>query len=132
MTNRHHCIICLGSNYEASAHMEKACKILDKIFTAIQWGEVIETPSEGGVDKGNYLNRGAILVTDKNPNQIRKDFKTIESQLGRTEEGKKAGIVPIDIDLLKVDGAIIKPADFNKNYVQRVLKSLPHGNGKIH
>lgn len=124
MTNKHRCIICIGSNYRAHTHIDKACRMLEDLFPAIQWGETIETPSEGGPDKGNYLNRAAILLTECPPNKIKEQFKFIENILGRTSECKETGIIPIDIDLLKIDTQIVKPADLKKGYVQQALKSL--------
>ena len=51
-------------------------------------------------------------------------FKQIERRMGRTAEGKRQGIIPIDIDLIRWNDHLLKPDDYRRDYVQEALAQL--------
>ena len=55
---------------------------------------------------------------------ITAQFKTLEKALGRTPEGKAAGIITADVDLLYYDETILKPTDLERDYIQMGLADL--------
>ena len=55
---------------------------------------------------------------------IRKFFKYLEAQAGRTEEDKMQEIIKLDIDILMVDTTVLKPLDLERPYIKRGLKHL--------
>jgi 2-amino-4-hydroxy-6-hydroxymethyldihydropteridine diphosphokinase len=50
--------------------------------------------------------------------------KQIEGLLGRLPEHKQQGSVIVDIDLFGWNGCIVRPEDYNRPYVQRLLPDL--------
>ena len=51
-------------------------------------------------------------------------MKAMEKRLGRMSDSKQKGKIPIDIDLLLWNGTILKPADWEKEYVQLLFRSV--------
>ena len=51
-------------------------------------------------------------------------FKTIEALLGSTKEARLRGEVAIDIDLLQWDSQKMRPADWERPYVEMLWKEL--------
>ena len=54
----------------------------------------------------------------------RRAVKAMEKRLGRMSDSKQKGKIPIDIDLLLWNGTILKPADWEKEYVQQLFRSV--------
>ena len=50
--------------------------------------------------------------------EVRSILKQIEQTNGRTPESKKEGRIPLDIDLLSYDQQVLKPEDWQKEYVR--------------
>ena len=48
----------------------------------------------------------------------------MEENAGRTPESKAQGIVPLDIDVLKWNNDILKPADMERDYIREALHTL--------
>ncbi len=121
----HKCLLCIGSNCEAELHLKKAEKTLDSIFPNIRWGKAVCTPSEGNGRKGcDYLNRIASLETAMTEKEVTELMKTIERKNGRTPADKETGLVPLDIDLLQYDSQILKPLDFEKEYIRKAMRAF--------
>lgn len=122
---KHECLLCLGSNSDGTMHLQNAEKMLNGLFPAIRWGEILSTPAEGNALCAlPYLNRAAVIYTPMGMKEVKDILKKIESDNGRTPDCKRTGIIPLDIDLLKFDNRILKPEDMKKNYVRRALQSL--------
>lgn len=115
MEKMHQCVLCIGSNYHAEMHMNIAEKVLRHYFPCIRWGKTIQTAPEGSIHHAPYLNRAALFETTWDPDSLRSFFKNIEKACGRTPASKQTGIIPLDIDLLMIDGVVCKPADMQKN-----------------
>ncbi len=124
MEKMHQCVLCIGSNYHAEMHMNIAEKVLRHYFPCIRWGKTIQTAPEGSIHHAPYLNRAALFETTWDPDTLRSFFKDIEKTCGRTPASKQTGIIPLDIDLLMIDGVVCKPADMQKKYVHLALHGL--------
>lgn len=119
------CVICIGSNYNPSVNITKAVETLSGMFPGILWGETVVTPAEGlSFPVPDYHNCAAVFSTDIDIAGLRQRFKEIEKACGRGSDSKSTGIVPLDIDLLKYDGQILKPQDMQTDYVRQSLFSL--------
>lgn len=125
MDQCHHCLICLGSNYQGIWHLKNAEKEIGKISLHVYWGQIIKTEAENTDTTVPYFNRAASLYTSLNKELLIKTFKSIECRHGRTFSSKQNGIIPLDIDLLIYDNEIVKPTDLKKKYVQQALQSVP-------
>mgnify|MGYP003291266054 CR=1 FL=1 len=121
-------IISIGTNLchvEALLNLNKAEILLNDLFHGdAKFSHYYETEGVGsGVGK-KYYNEVAIGETDLSYIEIRNKLKQIESDLGRTIETKKQGIVPIDLDLIKLGDIIYKVKDLEQEYVKIGLEML--------
>lgn len=71
-----------------------------------------------------YVNSVAKGQTSLAADDIRRELKEYERNMGRTPEAKAQGIVPIDLDLLTIGNIILKPKDLQQEYVLRGLREL--------
>jgi len=62
---------------------------------------IYETAPQGEVlDQPDFLNAVAEIETDLDPEELLKECKRIEAELGRRADGVRHGPRPIDIDIL--------------------------------
>ena len=118
------CIVCLGSNSNAELHLKAAEKELNTIFSGINWGKAVHTFPEDTIHPAIYVNRIAIFYTDQSIEDIKKQFKEIEKEHGRTPSSKSTGIVPLDIDLITYGDKVLKPEDMGKKYFLKALATV--------
>ena len=121
---QHSCLLCIGSNMARHIHMENARKSLTEHFPNIRFGEEMETEAIGGNFLSPFSNQVATFSTSLSAEEVRCILKGIERDNGRTTEDKAQGIVKLDIDLLKYDTLVLKPADLEKDFVTAGMKSL--------
>lgn len=124
MNNNHACLVCLGSNKEASRHLTEAGKELMRLFDDVKLGERVVTKAEGELDQSDYVNQAAHFTTGYSSEQVIQFLKYIEKENGRKQGDKEKGSVPLDIDLLKYDEVELKPIDLGKTYVKMALDLL--------
>jgi 2-amino-4-hydroxy-6-hydroxymethyldihydropteridine diphosphokinase len=68
---------------------------------AIRMSSIYETAPQGEViDQPDFLNAVVEIETDLGPEELLKECKRLESELGRQEGGVRHGPRPIDIDIL--------------------------------
>ena len=88
------------------------------------FSEAIYTEPIGLSDSGLFLNQVAVAGTNASLEEVRRAVKAMEKRLGRMSDSKQKGKIPIDIDLLLWNGTILKPADWEKEYVQLLFRSV--------
>ena len=120
----HHCLICLGSNYEYGKRLEAASQALKLHFPDIVFGKEMETEAIGGTWLSPFGNQLAKFSTHLSAEEIRFILKQIEKDNGRMSEDKSQGIVKLDIDLLMYDDDILKPDDMKRDFIKQGLKEL--------
>ena len=91
---------------------------------SIRFSEAIYTEPIGLSDSGLFLNQVAVAGTNASLEEVRRAVKAMEKRLGRMSDSKQKGKIPIDIDLLLWNGTILKPADWEKEYVQLLFRSV--------
>jgi 2-amino-4-hydroxy-6-hydroxymethyldihydropteridine diphosphokinase len=68
---------------------------------ALRISSIYETAPQGEVtDQPDFLNAVAEIETDLGPEELLKECKRLESELGRQQGGVRHGPRPIDIDIL--------------------------------
>jgi 2-amino-4-hydroxy-6-hydroxymethyldihydropteridine diphosphokinase len=93
-------IIMLGSNVDAEENIRIAKeKINDKYEIIVESVALITMPRNKKY-KNYFLNQAIKILSDEYYADTVHFFKQIEKELGRTEEGKKEGLIPIDIDFV--------------------------------
>ncbi len=61
-----------------------------------------------------FTNQVALIETTVSPTLIRSLLKDLERLFGRTPEDKAKGFVKIDLDLLCLDGQVLKEKDWKR------------------
>ncbi|MDY6121605.1 MAG: 2-amino-4-hydroxy-6-hydroxymethyldihydropteridine diphosphokinase [Porphyromonas sp.] len=111
-------LISLGSNFYASRRIEKAVRLLRTMFSDIRFSSPI---CSAAVDSPSgcpaFVNRLAVISTDKAEDDCRDIFKGIEQDCGRLKYPKTDYRVSIDIDLLVWNTEIRKESDMLRPYV---------------
>ena len=124
--NMHHCLLCLGSNYEYSNHLHAARMALEVVFPNIRFGKEMVTEAIGGKWLSPFGNQLAKLTTPLDAEEIRYLLKQMEKNHGRLPEDKEHGIVKLDIDLLMYDEEILKPEDMKRDFIKKGMEEFKH------
>lgn len=117
-------LLTIGSNTFAKTNIDKAKRMLTFVFPDIVFSEPILTEPED--DKYSFLFRNVLATvnTTMRPEEVIEKIKSTERAVGRTPRDKYLGKVVIDIDLIKYDDNILRPQDYEREYVQRLLPTL--------
>lgn len=116
----HKVLILLGSNTYSKLNIDKAKRMLLFYFPDIAFSKSSITFSDTE-SKFPFRNVLAIFTSELTIEEIIAKLKTIESAMGRTPKDKEVGRILIDLDLLGYDDTIVRPKDFEKEYVQNLL-----------
>ncbi len=117
-------LLTLGSNTFAKTNIDKAKRMLTFLFPDIIFSEPILTEPED--DRYSYLFRNVLAVvnTDMSPEEVISKIKQTERAVGRTPRDKYVGKMVIDIDLVKYGDTILRPKDYEREYVQHLLATM--------
>lgn len=115
-------VICLGSNApDGEAKINAAVSMLQSKGCHVCSSSPIYPSSHG------YLNQ-VVAIDSENIGYDQAVLtalaKWIERRLGRLPAMKAAGQVPIDIDIVILDGRIVRSADYSTPYFQQGYCSL--------
>lgn len=117
-------ILSIGSNTFAKTNIDKAKRMLSRLFPEITFTQPILTEPEE--EKYSYLFRNILAKaeTDMTPEEVIDKIKQTERAVGRSPKDKYQGKVIIDIDLIQYNDKILRPEDYGRNYVQQLLVLL--------
>lgn len=74
--------------------------------------------------KEKFTNQLVIIETDVPTAFAKPLLKSIERQLGRTEEDATRGVVRLDLDLLWMDGKLLRPEEWERDYIKQAREEL--------
>jgi 2-amino-4-hydroxy-6-hydroxymethyldihydropteridine diphosphokinase len=114
-------IISLASNYQQEKNLSEARQRLGQILSDISYTRELWTEPIGHEGSPLYLNQLAYAKSTLTVRELEEKFKQIEQSLGRTEECRQQGIVPIDIDLLQFQDTRYHLRDWERCYVRDLL-----------
>lgn len=133
--NRHFsdAVFGLGSNCgDRRGNILKAAGLLtEKIgkgnISNIDISDIYQTPdTQGGLRP--YMNAVIKISSSLDTSDLESIAKDIELSLGRNQEARNRGDVPVDIDLVIFESKILRPRDFNASFFrigyQKVLSNL--------
>lgn len=108
-------VICLGSNTsDGESLIAEALSRMSECFKISATSGIYTTFDEkSGQEYFNEVVRG---LTADGEARLNSFLKQIELSLGRNLESRKAGIVPIDIDIIIFNGRIVRRQDYSKPY----------------
>ena len=93
-------IIMLGSNLNSDENISRAKEKINDKYEIVDESTVLITLPRNKKYKNHFLNQAIKILSDEYFEDSVRFFKQIEKELGRTQEGKAAGLVPIDIDFV--------------------------------
>lgn len=98
--------------------------MLKKLFPEIVFTEALTTKPYGKHYKRPFVNVLAVANHSAPTDEINAQLKEMEKRMGRAPEDKAKGKVVIDLDLVAADGEILRPKDFERDYVQDLLPQI--------
>ncbi len=117
-------LLSIGSNIFAKTNIDKAKRMLTRLFPDIVFSQPILTEPEDKKYSFLFRNVLAKAETDMSPGEVIDKIKQTERAVGRSPKDKYSGKVIIDIDLIQYNNNILRPDDFERNYVQQLLATL--------
>ena len=119
-------VFSLGSNLawsEALGRMEAVREPLARLCVRLRYSSVYATEAEGH-STGTYANCMAEGETACDLETLEVACKQLEQTLGRTDEARRRGLVPIDIDIVRYGDTVVRPANYTHTYMRRGLEEL--------
>ena len=117
-------IISMGSNENRAENMSRCRYLLSEDYPDIVVSEMINTEPYGVTYHSDFYNQLALINSEDSEFIVAEKLKRIESEIGRRAEEKSQGIIKIDVDLLVVNGKIIKSEDFERPYINSLFDNL--------
>ncbi len=120
------CYIGMGSNVpEAAAILEAARQGLAALCDdEVRFSSPVATEPIDFPWPARFINQVARLTTAMKPKALKASLKRLEREAGRQRGDKQRGVVRLDLDLLAVDGEILRPADWQRSYIQQGVAEL--------
>lgn len=117
-------LLSIGSNTFAKTNIDKAKRMLTRLFPDIIFSQPIL--SEPDDEKYSFLFRNVLAKAETEwlPEEVIEKIKQTERAVGRSPRDKYLGKVIIDIDLIRYNDEILRPDDFQREYVQQLLLTL--------
>lgn len=113
-------VISLGSNC-GDRHQAVADAILwlERELENVKVSDIYETPAYGQPE-GHYMNAVVCgtLSQDLTVDNLEQQCKRYELIHGRDQYARQNNLVPVDIDIVIVDGKILRPKDFDRCFFQ--------------
>lgn len=126
MEEKNRVVLSLGSNFNPEENIGCAAEKLRILFDTVCFSEAVYTAPIGDYPADRpFLNQVVIAYTRMSTaEELKALLKEIETTLGRNENSKAVGLIPIDIDLLQWNTTVLKPADMEREYILSGLLSL--------
>ncbi|MGN0237916.1 MAG: 2-amino-4-hydroxy-6-hydroxymethyldihydropteridine diphosphokinase [Lepagella sp.] len=109
-------VLSVGSNVGYD-EVKSAVEWLSQELKDFQASTLYRTPALQGV--GNpYVNAVVIGMISESCEAFNRRLKEYELSCGRDDAARAAGVVPIDIDIVIVDGNVVRPRDYAHSFFQ--------------
>ena len=116
-------VISIGSNCgDRKSLVEEAIAWLKTILIQTQYSSVYETPCAKNIGRpymnaviSGYYQAEGIDVKDS----LEELLKEKEHEMGRTAQCRESGEVPIDMDVVLLNGDIVRPWDYRQKFFQK-------------
>ena len=118
----HRVILSLATNRFQAKNLCRARKYLEEVLADIQYTTELWTEPVGNCSRNDaYMNQLAQGTTALDEQQLNEWLKLTELSFGRTEQKRRLGIVPIDLDILEYDGVRRHLRDWERQYVKELI-----------
>lgn len=116
-------LIALGSNLHQKENMAKARRLLSEHFPDVTFSRELWTEPIG-LASDKFLNLLAWAHTSMPADGVLALLKDIEAQCGASKADKRVGRVEADLDLLSYGGTRYHVQDWQRGYVQELLRDV--------
>ena len=117
-------VISIGANCgNRREAVGEAIRNLREILQEFRCSEIYETPCAGREGRP-YVNAVVSGMFNAGKEQLEKILKAYETDYGRDAACRERGDVPIDIDIVMVNGEILKAWDFRQKFFQIGFRQL--------
>ncbi len=119
-------IFCIGSNCgDKEGNVASSLEWLSGKLDHFSHSIIYATPDCYGGQK-KYMNAVASGYTRLDPDQLIQLCKERELKCGRDASARKAGDVPVDIDLVVYAGEILREKDYKSEFFIKGFSQLKH------
>ena len=124
MTKENYIFISIGSNYNQKENISFAKKKLTGMlgeqtsFTRDMWTEPV------GIQSEKFINCICISSTKHTLLQLTKAFKQLERKCERSKKNDLINKIPLDIDILLYGDQRYHEKDWERQYIQELLKDF--------
>ena len=121
----HRVILSLAANRFQVRNLSRARQCLEEILPDLHYTREHWTQPIGNSNRRDaYLNQLASGMTTMDEESLNARLKQMEVSFGRSEQKRRLGIVPIDLDILQFDGERRHLRDWERPYVKELLVEL--------
>ncbi len=113
----------LAANCHHKENLAEARRRLGQILFNVHYTDELWTEPFGGRTPSMYLNQLVYATTSLSLEQLTETLKQTELDMGRNSEERRKGIVCIDLDLMLFDGVRHHLRDWERPYIQALLKN---------
>ncbi len=118
----------VGSNMpDGDMRIQNAFKYLSSQFDKCRFSDIYRTMSITG-DGKIYFNAVVCGFTTDDISVVNKALKNFELENGRTQQSRRLGEVSIDIDVVIVDGEVLRIKDAAQEYFSIGYNQILQGN----
>jgi 2-amino-4-hydroxy-6-hydroxymethyldihydropteridine diphosphokinase len=117
-------IIAISTNQEPLRQIEAVRNALQQPFPEAVFSDFVSTKAIGDHYKTPFYNGAVRIVTALSLEALTTLLKHMEQQAGRTPEMKIAGIVPIDLDIIVHNDAIVHRDYARFPFVKKAVDEL--------
>lgn len=109
-------LIIIGSNTDREKNIDLATRSIENVSDNVFFGRTVETEPVNMPNSQTFLNKGIVMFSDIDVEELNSICKEIEKKAGRTPEDKKQGIIKLDVDIVIANNEILKPGDLEREY----------------
>ena len=118
-------LISIGSNMPiGETNIRKAILLIQKKARMATFSSIYDTEPEGEHRHAKYKNCVGQITTTDSYQEWESFFKKTEIMMGRNNELRRLGEVPIDLDIIIWNEEVKRPKDLNREYLKDGLIEL--------
>ena len=117
-------LLSIGSNTFAKTNIDKARRMLSRTFPDIVFSTEAMSPACGEKAILPFRNILAKFDSELTPAEIIPKLKMIEVAVGRSPKDKYLKRVIMDIDLIVYGDEVLRPDDYEREYVRYLLNTF--------
>ena len=118
------CLLSIGSNVgNREKQISDAIRHLESLAAIVKRSPVYESRDSNGSGK-KYLNSVVEVNTEMTEKDMNQRLKEYELMMGRTNESRERGEVPIDLDIVVCNGDVVRLKDYQSSYFKYGLERM--------